>query len=230
MQAAKHGDPDTLYGAAKEIKQSMKKDDLNDFASKKPKGLPKHVPESTEAVARMFGRSLLDERYIHPKDCDCGFCKNKGSFGKKDKDKGMDEPSEPEVTEAAATVREVPYVGKDKKEHKVPWVDFKPKSKEPVKESGTDVKLSKGVNLGGPAARAYHNMSSKQAMTAGWKPKAYVKAAGEVSGMNKSGQVPGFKNKSAGETTSGKKLPKTRPGESRVPGAAAKQIVEALLG
>ena len=98
-----------------------------------------------------------------------------------------------------------------------------------VKESGTDVKLSKGVNLGGKAASAYHNMTSKQAMTPGWKTKAYVKAAGEVSGMAKSGQVQGFKNKSAGETTSGKKLAKTRPGESMAPSAAA-QIVEALLG
>ena len=69
-----------------------------------------------------------------------------------------------------------------------------------------------------------------QAMTPGWKTKTYIKAAGEISGNTKSGQMSGFKNKSAGETTSGKKLPKTRPGESRAPGEAAKQIVEALLG
>ena len=231
MQAAKHGDPDKLYGAAKEIRQSIKKDDLNDFTRKKPKGLPKHVEDSTEAVARLFGRSLISERYVHPETCTCGFCKNKGSFGKKAKDdekakeKNMDEPKEPEVSEAE--VREVPYVDKTGKQRKVPWVS---KPKPPVKESGTDVKLSKGVNLGGPAARSYHNMTSKQAMTPEWKPKAYVKAAGEVSGMNKSGQVKGFKNKGMGQTTSGKALPKTRPGESRVPGQAARQIVEALLG
>jgi hypothetical protein len=254
MQAAKHGDPSKLYGAAKEIKQSMKKDDLNDFTRKKPKGLPQHVEASVEGVANLFGRSLvtesapepepehltpaeqvenlLDERYVHPETCTCGFCKNKGSFGKKAKndekakEKDMDEPSEPEVSEAAAAVREIPYVGKDKKERKVPWVS---KPKEPVKESGTDVKLSTGSTKGA-ANKTYHNMTSKQAMTPEWKPKAYIKAAGEVSGMNKTGQVKGFKNKGVGQTTSGKALPKTRPGESRVPGAAAKQIVEALLG
>jgi hypothetical protein len=72
-------------------------------------------------------------------------------------------------------------------------------------------------------------MTSKQAMTPEWKHKAYAKAAGEVSGMNKTGQVQGFKNKLAGETTSRKALPKTRPGES-MPSANAKQIVEAQLG
>jgi len=41
--------------------------------------------------------------------------------------------------------------------------------------------------------------------------KAYIKAAGEVSGMNKTGLVQGFKNKSAGQATRGKVLPKTRP-------------------
>ena len=97
-------------------------------------------------------------------------------------------------------------------------------------ETPGEVKLSKGLNLGGPAARAYHNMTSKQAMTPEWKPKAYVKAAAEVSGMNKSGQVQGFKNKSAAETTAGKKLPKTRAGESRHPSRTASEIVEALLG
>ena len=72
-------------------------------------------------------------------------------------------------------------------------------------------------------------MTSKQAMIAGWKPKTYIKAAGEISGNNRTGQMKGFKNKGVGQTTSGKPLPKTRPGES-APSAAAKQIVEALLG
>ena len=67
-------------------------------------------------------------------------------------------------------------------------------------------------------------MTSKQAMTPGWKPKAYIKAAGEISGNAKHGQMKSFKNRSAAETTTGKHI------ESRVPGAAAKQIVEALLG
>lgn len=98
---------------------------------------------------------------------------------------------------------------------------------EPVEESKApgEVKTSQGVNLGGPAARAYSKMTSKQAMTPGWKTKAYVKAAGEISGMNKSGQMSGFKNKSGGETTSGKKLAKTRKGESLRPW----QVVDRLL-
>ena len=405
MQAAKHGDPDKLYGAAKDIRNSMKKKDLNDFTRKKPGNLPKHVKESTESVAKLFGRSLLGvmegaeaaieqkvqhfiktmqtmpgqmgdewlqstmqeieglaqgrndpqiQKYYpgwqpadfqklynrvmmhfygggagmaeanitpaervalllgekgHPPTCDCGFCRNKGSFGKKAKDdekaseKKIDEPSEPEVSEAS--IQQKPYVDKTGKQRMVPWVTQdkpKDKTKEPVKEafqgtvvpnkpgsnmwrkpsptcvvcgkprrgavdrqlnanevcspeclkkkrsgsmgaylptppagthtaldalrqeSGTDVKLSKGVNLGGKAASAYHNMTSKQAMTPGWKPKAYIKAAGEISGNAKHGQMKSFKNRSAAETTTGKHI------ESRVPGAAAKQIVEALLG
>jgi hypothetical protein len=160
------------------------------------------VKEATERVANLFGRSLLGEKG-HPAGCTCGFCKNKGSFGKKNKDgekakeKDMDEPTEPESK---------------------------------VDESDGPVKLSKGLNLGGPAARSYSNMTSKQAMKPGWKPKAYIKAAGEISGNTKNGQLQGFKNKSEGETMTGKKLPKLRAGESRIPGQAAKKIVEALIG
>lgn len=193
--AAKRGSTpkSKLRGASKSM-ASMKGGELNKFASTKTGGLPKHVKEGTEAVANLFGQSLLEKG--HRSGCTCGFCKNKGSFGKKakadekNKEKQLAEPSEPE----------------------------------PVKESGTDVKRSTGVNLGGPAASAYHSMTSKQAMTPGWKPKAYIKAAGELSGNTKHGQTKGFKNRSAAETTTGKHI------ESRVPGAAAKQIVEALLG
>ena len=191
--AAKRGDipKSKLRGASKSM-SSMGGGELKKFAGTKTSRLPKHVPESLEAVANLFGRSLVGEGG-HKAGCQCGWCKNKGSFGKKAKDdekameKKMDEPSEPET----------------------------------VKESGTDVKLSKGVNLGGPAARSYHSMTSKQAMTPGWKPKAYIKAAGEISGNAKHGQMKGFKSRSAAETTTGKRL------ESQM---AAKQIVEALLG
>jgi len=70
------------------------------------------------------------------------------------------------------------------------------------------------VNLGGLAARRYHNMTSRQAMTAGWKPQAYQDAAAEVT--NQQPRKRGFANKGFGQTTSGKSLPKTRPGESLV--------------
>lgn len=230
-----------LKGASKQMYQGMAgKGELHKFAATKTGGLPKHVKESTEQIANLFGRSLIGEGG-HKAGCQCGFCKNKGSFGKKAKEnekvkeKDMDEPSEPEVTEAE--IRHVPWIDKTGKQKMVPRVDSKKKpvpapapARPPVKEDKTDVTLSKGVNLGGKAASAYHNMTSKQAMTPGWKTKTYIKAAGEISGNTKSGQMSGFKNKSAGETTSGKKLPKTRPGESRAPGEAAKQIVEALLG
>lgn len=144
----------------------------------------------------MNAKTLLAEAK-HKSGCQCGFCKNKGKIGDWRKKKA----EKPEAE--------------------------KPEAEEPVEEAKApgEVKLSKGVNLGGPAARTYSKMTSKQAMTPGWKTKAYVKAAGEVAGLNKSGQVQGFKNKSAGETTSGKKLPKTRPGESR-----AVALVNHLLG
>jgi RNA polymerase sigma factor (sigma-70 family) len=74
----------------------------------------------------------------------------------------------------------------------------------------------------GKSARKYHNMSSKQAMTAGWKPQAYTDAAAEVTGQQD--RKHGFANKSAGEETSGKAVPKTRPGES-----AVDQLVSKLL-
>jgi len=43
MQAAKHSPASKLYGAAKDIKRSMKPGDLEDFTHRKPKGLPDHV-------------------------------------------------------------------------------------------------------------------------------------------------------------------------------------------
>jgi hypothetical protein len=98
------------------------------------------------------------------------------------------------------------------------------KPEETLRESEGAVKLSKGTGADTPAAKAYHNMTSKQAMTPGWKTKTYVKAAAELSGMNTSGQTQGFKNKSMGQTTSGKAVPKTRPGESR-----AARMVDRLL-
>jgi hypothetical protein len=90
-----------------------------------------------------------------------------------------------------------------------------------------EVKLSRGSTIG-RENRAYHNMTSKQAMSAEWKPRQYIRAAAEASGQM--GRIQGFKNKGMGQTTSGKPLPKTRPGESRPGGEAAKQIMEALLG
>lgn len=84
-----------------------------------------------------------------------------------------------------------------------------------------DTKTGK-VKLGGPAARAYHDMTSKQAMRQGWKPQAYMNAAAEVTGQQS--RKRGFANKGFGQTTSGKPLPKTRPGESRVDA-----LVSALL-
>lgn len=53
MQAAKHGKPSELRGAAKEIRKSMKKSDLADFTRKKPKNLPTRVGES-------YARSLFE--------------------------------------------------------------------------------------------------------------------------------------------------------------------------
>jgi len=247
----------TLKGASKQMYKGMAgKGELKKFASTKTGDLPKHVKEGTEAVANLFGRTLLGEGG-HKSGCTCGWCKNKGSFGKKAKEdekakeKKMDEPSEPEVSEAS--IQQKPYMNKTDKQRKTSQVqrgqpetvDFLQnvggghtlktkipfykanipiKSSIPVKEDATDVKLSKGVNLGGKAASAYHNMTSKQAMTPGWKPKAYIKAAGELSGNTKHGQMKGFKNRSAAETTTGKHI------ESKVPGVAAKQIMEALLG
>lgn len=76
-----------------------------------------------------------------------------------------------------------------------------------------DTKTGK-VNLGGPASRAYHNMTSRQAMSPGWKPQAYMNAAAEVT--NQQSRKRGFANKGFGQSTSGKALPKTRPGESLV--------------
>jgi hypothetical protein len=235
----------------------------------------KHVSEGAERVANLFGRSLVEGR--HKQGCQCGFCKNMGSFGKKKKEDTSKEPSEPtepekkEVEEAfqgkvmlnkpgsgqwrkpssTCSVCGRPRQGVAdrrlranevcspeclKKKHSAPMGAYLPTPPASMRtawhaqqESGSDVKLSKGNNLGGPAAKAYSKMTSKQAMTPEWKPKAYIKAAGELSGMNKSGQMKGFKNKSAGETTSGKKLPKTRAGESVASALAANQIVEALL-
>ncbi len=251
-----------LKGASKQMYQSMKgTGELHKFAATKRKGLPEKKPsEAAEYVANLFGRTLLEKG--HAAGCTCGFCKNKGSFGKKKTE--PDTPTEPESVEE----RKLSYAAREKlssgsfvfpKERRYPIPDKaharnalarvaqhgsseeKAKVRAAVHSKYPDigeqneskapgeVKLSKGVNLGGPAARAYHDMTSSQAMTAGWKPKAYIRAAGEISGMNKSGQMQGFKNKLAGETTAGKKLPKTRAGES-MPSEVAFQIVEALIG
>ena len=71
---------------------------------------------------------------------------------------------------------------------------------------GSDVKLSKGMNLGGSAAKHYHEMTSKQAMTPEWKTNAYIDAAAEVS--NQKDRQKGFKNKDFGTTTAGKPFQK----------------------
>lgn len=146
----------------------------------------------------MNAKSLLAEAK-HKSGCQCGFCKNKGNIGnwRKKKADGAEKPDAPEAEEKVA---------------------------EALRESEGAVKLSKGTGTDTPATKAYHNMTSKQAMTPGWKTKTYVKAAAELSGMNKSGQTQGFKNKSMGQMTSGKAVPKTRAGESR-----AARMVNRLL-
>lgn len=94
------------------------------------------------------------------------------------------------------------------------------KTKE-VEESRDDTKTGK-VNLGGSAAKAYHNMTSKEAMSPGWKPKAYQSAAAEVT--NQKDREHSFANKGYGEETGGKALPKKRPGES-----LAQRLVRRML-
>lgn len=144
----------------------------------------------------MNARNLIEA--AHRKGCECGFCRNKGNIGNWRKKKaGAEKPEKPEADDKVV---------------------------EALRESEGAVKLSKGTGADTPATKAYHNMTSKQAMTPGWKTNTYVKAAAELSGMNKSGQTQGFKNKSMGQTTSGKAVPKTRAGESR-----AVRMVDRLL-
>ena len=152
----------------------------------------------------MNARILIEA--AHRKGCECGFCKNKGNIGNWRKKKaGGEKPEKPEAeAEAEAEAEE--------------------KVAEALRESEGAVKLSKGTGTDSPATKAYHNMTSQQAMTPGWKTKTYVKAAAELSGMDKSGQARVFKNKSMGQTTSGKAVPKTRSGESR-----AVRMVDRLL-
>lgn len=147
----------------------------------------------------MNARKLFEGK--HPSQCSCGFCRNKGNIGNWRKKKAGEKPeADAEKPEAEEKVAEA------------------------LRESEGAVKLSKGTGADSPATSAYHNMTSKQAMTPGWKTKTYVKAAAELSGMNKSGQTQGFKNKSMGQMTSGKAVPKTRAGESR-----AARMVNRLL-
>lgn len=61
---------------------------------------------------------------------------------------------------------------------------------------GSKVKL-------GPAATKYARMTSKQAMTPEWKPKAYMDMVAEITGQQD--RKKGFKNKDAGQSTSGGK-------------------------
>lgn len=73
MQAAKHGDPKKLKGAAREIRKSMKKSDLEHFTGKKPKNLPHKVsegrddidklpvPPETKSYARMTSKDIMDQ-------------------------------------------------------------------------------------------------------------------------------------------------------------------------
>lgn len=168
--------------------------DLHKFAATKRKGLPQHARESVERIKAFFGRSELFEGG-HKAGCTCGFCKNKGNIGSLRKGKKR-EDVEPEEPE---------------------------EPKDMAEGIQGEVKLSKGSSIGS-ANKAYHNMTSKQAMSPGFKPKAYIKAAAEVAGLPGKDQVKGFKNKSEGEMTGGRKVPKTRRGES------VQRVVAALIG
>lgn len=62
---------------------------------------------------------------------------------------------------------------------------------------GSKVKL-------GPKAMKYAKMTSKDAMKPGWKPQAYMDMVAEITGQED--RQKGFKNKDAGESTSGGKI------------------------
>lgn len=74
------------------------------------------------------------------------------------------------------------------------------------------------------AARRYARMTSKQAMTAGWKPQAYTDMAAAVTGQQ--ARQAGFANKSFGQTTAGRPLPRRRAGEALDP---VDMLVQRLL-
>lgn len=231
-----------LRGASKQMYKGMAgTGSLHKFAATKRKGLPKHVSEGVEAIKAFFGRSALYEGK-HKAGCQCGFCKNKGNIaslrkgkGRPDDDEGVGEidtePEEPKGMDEGLLVELGGYYCFKCKAAKAPkWTDNKPtcptcghdmrkKADEGIEG---EVKLSKGTHPGA-ANKAYSGMTSKQAMTPGWKPKAYIKAAAEVAGLPGKGQVKGFKNKSEGEMTGGQKVPKTRRGES------VERVVAALL-
>lgn len=146
-----------------------------------------------KAIQAWFGRGPLFERGAHKAGCTCGFCKNKGKIAdhwkKKidDASKGKKtEPEEPKgMTEGLERFFETHVEGQ--------------------------VKLSTG-SIKGSANKAYHTMTSKQAMTPEFKPRAYQRAAAEAT--NQTGRMASFKNKGEGETQTGKPLPKKRAGES----------------
>lgn len=71
MQAAKHEPASKLYGAAKDIKKSMKPGDLEDFTRSKPKGLPAHAGESLAHPAQIraiLNRLLSEEDMYSPEE------------------------------------------------------------------------------------------------------------------------------------------------------------------
>lgn len=70
MQAAKHGDPRKLRGAARQIQKSMSPSDLEHFTGKKPKGLPRHVESAARKliISRRFeeGRDDISKLHLEP--------------------------------------------------------------------------------------------------------------------------------------------------------------------
>jgi len=77
----------------------------------------------------------------HKAGCQCGFCKNMGSLGKKKKDEPKTDDSEQEPEgfgeaqeQPKATEKQVPYVDKHGKQRMVPWVT-RPKAQDKKEES-----------------------------------------------------------------------------------------------
>jgi hypothetical protein len=159
---------------------------------KGPEGGKTVAYEKTKKTSESIERiKALVAEAGHKSGCQCGFCKNKGKIGNWKKDK-----SAPEEKAAEEEPSE-------------------------VEEALGPVKLSKGVDLGGPAARRYHGMTSKQAMTPEWKTKTYIDAAAEVT--NQKDRQKGFKSKDFGIDTAGGRI---RRRESLRPAWIVGQLLE----
>lgn len=137
----------------------------------KPKGSGKS--ESETLADRML--NPVNERG-HPAGCSCGFCKNKGSFGKKKEEPETEE--EPEKDESVS-VRQVPYVDKTGKEKKVPWVSVKKDKDKDKKDESTEP----------PGFEDLVERSSGLAMRKG-RPKTPTKTK-PVASKPKAGKIPG---------------------------------------